>query len=145
MTVSKATTRYELDESGEYLNKLIETSTSTDKNNPAVVHQFRPYHQLRLSVDDGELINDGTDTETVTVELIDGLQVVRGNTPADVIDAAGDVILKIDGGEITKSLIDGAVSFEISTSKPIGSTIVVRVAEVNSHPSDSESVSINVV
>lgn len=123
----------------EYVTETVETDSQTVEK---VGHI--PYHQLRLATDDGQLTSGGTDTETITVEVVDGLQRARGDTPADVLPYDGDVTIEIDGAETTKTVTDGSVSFDISTSKPAGASIAVRAVGLNNHPADTDSVSIEV-
>jgi hypothetical protein len=121
-----------------YVTETVDTGTQT-----AAITGHIPYHHLQVSGDDGQLINDGTDTERITVEVVDGLQVARGETPA-VLSYDGDVTLEIDGGETVKSVSAGTASFDITTSKAAGSVISVRGVELSDHPADSDAVSIEV-
>jgi hypothetical protein len=122
-----------------YVTELVSTDSQT-----AEIHGHLPYHHLLISSDDGQLINDGTDTERITVEVVDGLQVARGETPA-VLSYDGDVTLEIDGAETTKSVSAGTANFDITTSKSASAEITVRAVGLNNHPSDSDDVSIEVI
>jgi hypothetical protein len=123
---------------GEFVTETVETDSQTVEK---VGHI--PYYQLRLTDDDGQLTNDGSDTETITVEVVNGLQRARGETPG-VLSYDGDVTLEIDGAETTKTVTDGSVSFDVSTSKPAGASIPVRAVGLNNHPADTDNVSIEV-
>lgn len=106
------------------------------------------YHQLHLSFDDSELINDGTDTETVTISVVDGLEVARGTDTANATVLAydgGDVTVSVDGVETTKTLSGGTVSFDLTTTKSAGSEIVVEAVGLSDRPAESDSATIEVV
>jgi hypothetical protein len=132
--------KYQHTSGDEYVTESIDTGTQV-----AQITGHLPYHRLRISHDDGVITNNGTDTETITVEVVDGVQVARENTPADVLGYDGDVTVEIDGAETTKSVTDGSVSFDLTTSKPAGAKIAVQAVELNATPSDSDSVSIEVI
>jgi hypothetical protein len=131
-------TRYSHITGDEFVTETVETGSQTVEK---VGHI--PYHQLRLTDDDGQLTNDGTDTETIVVEVVNGLQRARGETP-DGLSYTGDVTVAIDGAETTKTMTDGSVSFDITTSKPAGASIAVRAINLDNHPTDTDSVSIEV-
>jgi hypothetical protein len=123
-------------------DKFVTETVETDSQIVEKVGHI-PYHQLRLTDDDGQLTNNGSDVETISVEVVNGLQRARGETP-DVIPYNGDVTVAIDGAETTKTVTDGSVSFDVSTSKPAGASITVRAVGLNNHPTDTDSVSIEV-
>jgi hypothetical protein len=131
---------YQYSSGDKYVTELVDTGTQV-----AEITGHLPYHRLRISHDDGQLTNDGSETETVTVEVVNGLQVARGETPADVLAYDGDVTVAINGAETTKSVTDGSVSFDLTTSKPAGVEITVEVVGLNDHPTDTDSVSIEVL
>jgi hypothetical protein len=131
---------YEHTTGDEYVTELTHTETQT-----AETYGHLPYRQLRVSAEDGQLKNSGSDTETIIIEVINGLQLARGETPADVLAYDGDVTVEIDGAETTKSMTGGSVSFDVTTSKPAGASISVRAVGLNNHPVESDSVSIKPV
>lgn len=105
------------------------------------------YRVLVVSAVDGEVANDGTDTETVTVEVVDGLEVVRGSDPSDasVLDYSGDVTLTVDGVETAKTLSNGSVSFDLTTTKPEGSTIEIVAESLADHRAEIDRTEIEVL
>jgi hypothetical protein len=105
-------------------------------------HAF--YHAIRCRSSPDSIQNNGTETAIITIEVVDGLQLARGETPAAVLAYEGDVTLKIDGAETTKPMTAGSVSFDISTSKPAGSTITVRAVGLNDHAAESDGAMIEV-
>jgi hypothetical protein len=123
-----------------YVREVVDTGSQT-----AEITGHIPYHQFRVSNDDGELINDGSDTEVITIKLVNGLQVARENRPADVLAFDGDVSVAVNGAETTKAMTDGSVSFNITTSKPAGASITVRAVGLNNHPAESDSAAIEVI
>jgi len=106
-----------------------------------------PYRHLHLSLADAQVTNDGTDTETVTISVVDGLDVARGDVPenATVLDHSGDVILFVDGQQTTKTLTNGKVEFDLTTDKPAGSEIEIVAESLADHPAESDSAIIKVV
>jgi hypothetical protein len=131
---------YRHDSAEGYVTELLDTGTQV-----AELVGHIPYRQFRVSATDAQLTADSADTEEITVELVTGLQVARGETPADALAYDGDVTLTIDGAEIIKTMTDGSVSFDISTSKPAGVSVTVQAVGIPEHPTKSDSVSIEVI
>jgi hypothetical protein len=102
---------------------------------------------LVVSSDDSQLVNDGTDVETVAIAIVDGLEVARGTDPSEatILAVDDDAKLSIDGSEQTVSVTDGMGSIDIQTTKPAGSTITVEALALASHPAESDSVEIEVI
>jgi hypothetical protein len=133
-------TDYKHSEGDAYITELTYTDVQT-----AETYGHIPYHQLRLSVDDGEVVNNTVDTETITVEIINGLQAARNETPPDTLDYNGDVVLSIDGIKISESITGGSGKYDISTKKTAGSTIEVTAQSLSDKPAESDNVDIKVV
>lgn len=138
--MSSTKTTYQHSDDDEYVTELKQTQTQT-----AEIVGHIPYHQFRASADDGTLVNDGTDTESVVVDVVNGLQFARGNTPADILaQSTGDVTVEIDAADITKSLTDGTLTVDITTQKPAGSIIEVVAKSLASKPAGRDTVEIEV-
>lgn len=135
-------TKYTHNNGGDYVTEYVETA-----NQVAEVVGHIPYRHLTVTASDRQVTNDSTDTETVTVSVVDGVKVSRGTDPAEatVLDYSGDVTMRIDGVETTKTLTGGSVSFDLTTEKPAGSTIEVGAVGLADHPAESDSVEIEVV
>jgi len=135
-------TEYKHNNGDDYVTELIHTETQT-----AEVYAHIPYRHLRISLSDSNLINDGSDTVTLTITVVDGLEVARGTAPenASVLDYDGDVTLFVDGGELIKTLTNGSVAFDITTEKSAGSTIEVVGKSLADNPAESDSATIEVV
>lgn len=135
----------EYERDGGYINEL--TTTPTRENNPSIAEKWRPYRRLRLSPNESQLLNDGADKETVTIEVVDGLEVARGTDPsnATVLSYDGDVTLTFDGVEMTKMFTNGSVSFDLTTEKPAGSEIEIVAESLADHPAESDRAVIEVV
>lgn len=133
---------YTHNEGEPFVTEHVDTGTQV-----AEITGHIPYHKLRAETEDGEIAGDGQDTETVTIEVVDGLEIARGSEadPAAVLDYDGDVTLSIDGVETTKALTDGSVSFEVTTEKLAGSTIEIVAESLADHPAESDSATIEVV
>jgi len=128
---------------GDHLVKLVETDVQT-----AEVRGTNPARVLRVSTaGDGQLVNDGSATETLRVEVVDGLRVARGTDPADadVLDVDDDATLVVDGSEQTLTLMEGSGTLDVSTTAAAGSTIDVVARELASHPAESDRTQIDVV
>jgi hypothetical protein len=124
----------------DYVTEITETETQTAKTRGHL-----PYRVARLSLEDGQLANDGTDTETVTVEIVDGLAVARGETPA-VLDAeSGTLTLSIDGAEVSVPIDGGTGTKAVTTTKSGGSSIEVETVGFDGGPIDADRVSIEVI
>lgn len=134
-----SSTEYQHNDGDDYVTELTHTSTQT-----AETHGHIPYRQLRVSLSDCSLVNDGTDTETVTIKVVSGLDVARGDSPT-VLDYDGDVTISVGGVETTKTITGGSVEFDLSTDKPAGSEIEIVAESLVNHPSESDSATIKVV
>jgi len=134
-----SSTKYTHNDGDDYVTELTHTGTQT-----AETHAHIPYRQLRVSLSDGSLANDGTDTETVTIEVVSGLDVSRGDS-ATVLDYNGDITITVDGKQTTKTLTNGSVSFDVTTTKSAGSEIEIVAESLADHPAESDSATIEVV
>ena len=125
----------------DYLTIEIETDEQT-----ATEYGTRPYRVARLSIDDGQVANNGTDTETVGVAIVDGLDVARGTDPADAstLTESGTLTLSIDGAEVSVSISDGTGSKDVTTTKSAGSTIDVGAVGFDGGPIDPDTIEIEV-
>jgi len=128
----------------DWINK--ETDTGVPPNTPAIEHKWRSYRWLSVSLDDGYIVNNGSDTNTVTVRVVDGVEVARGSDPsnASVLSYDGDVVVTVDGSETTKTLSSGSLSFDLTTTKSAGDVITVKAVDLVDHPSESDVVNIEV-
>jgi hypothetical protein len=118
----------------------------TDTGVQEALSSHSRFYLLVVSIEDGEMVNNGTDTETVTIEVVNGLEVARGaaRENATVLDYDGDVTITIDGVETTKTLTHGSVSFGVTTEKPATSTIEAVAEALSDHPAESDSAEIEV-
>lgn len=124
---------------GAFIKKFVESSTDSDAMLP-----YGAFRHLHIETDKQQIQNDNTDTETVTVKAVNGLDVARGNSPT-VLDYDGDLTLSVDGQQTTKTLTNGSVSFDIITDKSAGSEIEVVAESLSDHPAESDSATIEVV
>jgi len=126
----------------DYVTENITTDTQT-----AEIYGHIPYCVFVLTLQNGRVLNNGTDTESVTVSVRDGLAVARGAAPSDatVLDYSGDVMISVDGVETTKTFTNGTVSFELTTEKPAGSEIQIVSEPLADHPAERDSMTIEVV
>lgn len=130
---------YELN--GEYIDKIIKRDGDEYRIMPRFSRRW-----MHLNYDDGQIQNN-TDTETIVITVVDGLEVVRGTHPtnATVLDYNGDVNLSVDGTTTTKTLTNGSVSFDLTTDKPAGSEIEIVAESLADYPAESDSATIEVV
>jgi len=137
-----SSTEYQHNDGDDYVTELVNTDTQT-----AEITGHIPHRHLHVSLADGQVANDGTNTETVTVAVVDGLEIARGTVPSEatVLDYDGDVTLSVDSAEMTKTLTGGSVSFDVTTEKPAGSTIEIVAETLADHPAESDSATIEVV
>jgi len=130
---------YQHDDGDDYVTELTHTDNQT-----AEVYGHIPYRHLRVSLADTQLLNDGTDSETVTIEVMSGLDVSRGDSPT-VLDYNGDVIITVDGQQTTKTLTNGSVEFDLTTDKSAGTEIEIIAESLADHPAESDRATIEVV
>jgi hypothetical protein len=125
----------------------VEYHLTTTDNDPFIDHHHRPARHFRVTSSGGTVANDGIGVETITVEVVDGLEIARGIAPDDTttLNYSGDVTLTIDGVETIKTLTDGSVSFGLTTEKPAGSVIKIAAESLTDHPVESDRVEIEVV
>jgi len=117
-------------------------------NGQATVRKgLNKYRCLHIDTQDQSIINDGSDTETITVSVVDGLAVGEGIDPsnADVLSYDGGVAISVDGSETTKTLTNGSVEFDITTDKAADSEIEIAAKSLADHPAESDSATIEVV
>lgn len=122
-----------------YVTELVDTGKQV-----AEIAGHIPYHKLRVETEDGEIIGDGEDTETVTISVISGLDFVSNNRET-IIEYDGNVTLSVDRQQTIKTLANGSVSFELSTTKSAGSEIELVAGSLADHPAESDRATIEVV
>jgi hypothetical protein len=130
------------EKNGNFIKRVVETD-----NQNATSPKWSPYRHLCLKLDDGTILNDGSDTETVSVEVVDGLNVAKGTDPANAtsLNHNGDVTLSVDGSTTTKTLTNGSVEFDLTTDKSAGSEIEIVAESLADHPAERGSATIEVV
>jgi len=118
-----------------------------ETNEQTALRKVGAYRRLSVSLDDGQVTTGGSDTETVTIEVVDGLEVAEGTDPTDaaVLYYDGDVTLSVDGVETTKTLTNGRVEFDLTTEKSTDSEIEIVAESLADHPAESDSAIIEVV
>jgi len=126
----------------DHVTETVETESQT-----AEIRGHLPFRVLSTGLEDGAIINDGSDTETVTISVVDGLEVAQGTNPANatMIAVDGDVTLSVDGQQTTKTLTGGSVSFDLTTDKPAGSVIAIVAESLADRPTEPDSATIEVV
>lgn len=115
--------------------RVYEVVEKEDKTNKFFVgHEWRLY----LSISSGSLQNDGENTVTATVSVVDGLEVARGTDPseASVLDDDQTATVEIDGSPTEVSVTDGSGTKEIKTERTAGSTITVRAVGLDNSATD---------
>lgn len=137
-----SSTEYAHNDGDNFVTEQVDTG-----NQVAEVYGHLPFRVFRVTLEDGQVANDDGDTETVSVKVVDGLEVARGaaHTDATVLDYDGDVTISVDGQQTTKTLTNGSVSFDITTDKAAGSEIEVSAESLADHPAESDSTTIEVV
>lgn len=108
---------------------------------------IHPYRLLHLTVEDGKVVNDGADTETVTVELKDGLAVANGQPIEDapILEMDEDVVLAVNGNETTKSMTDGILQFDLTSTMSAGTLIEAETRNIVGVLNGDDSATIEVV
>lgn len=106
-----------------------------------------PYRVMFVRLSNNQIKNNDTDVVTVSLSIVDGLEVSRDTdrVNATVLDYDGDVVLSIDGSKTTKTLTNGSVEFDLTTDKPAGSEIEIVAESLSDHPAESDSATIEVV
>jgi len=97
----------------------------------------------RVTLDDGQVINDGADMETVTVTLVNDF--VGPETPFDdiaVLNRDDDVTVTVDGSEMAKTLSNGTLSFDVTTEKSSSSTINITVKHPDVDDTATETIEV---
>jgi len=131
-------TEFAHNDGDDYLTELTHTDFQT-----AETYGHIPYRLLSVSVSKGSVVNDGTDTETVTIRCLSSLDMVNNNRET-VLSYDGDVTVTVNGAEITKALTNGSVSFDLTTTKTAGSEIQVVTESLVDHPAESDRAIIEV-
>lgn len=136
-------TTYE--KNGRWIDKKIDTTS--ENNSPAVVPNKSPYIHLRINVDKDEIKNNSSDSVTVTIETVDGMEICQGTelTNASVLKHNGTANIRINEKVTTKEISDGILSFSLKTDKPTGTSINIVAESLLDDPAESDSTTIEVV
>lgn len=127
-------------------DEKITEHITTDKQT-VEIYGHLPFLHLCVTVQDGKIKNNGSDTETISISVVDGLEIVRGTDPteATVLAYDGDANIKFDGQQATKTVTNGSVEFELTTDKPAGSEIKIVAESLADHPAERDSATIEVI
>jgi len=133
---------YARNDSDDFVTEIVTTDEQTSE-----IYGHLPYRILSVRLDDGTVTNDGTDVESISVEVVDGLEMARGTDLSDAttLDEDATATVTVDGVDQTVELTNGSGSIDITTSKPAGSTISVEAVGLESYPAESDSVEIEVI
>jgi len=134
-----SSTEYRHEAGDDYVTEITHTDTQT-----AEAYGHIPYRQFSVSMSDGQILNDATATETVTIKVVSGLNIASGDEPS-VLDYSGEVSVSVDDQQTTKTFTNGTVSFDLKTDKPAGSEIEIVAESLTNHPAESDSATIEVV
>lgn len=132
---------YEHADGDDHVTKLVVTDAQTAESYGSI-----PYRHAVLSLEDAVLLNDGVDTETIGVEIVDGLEVARGTAPEDaaVLSEDATATLSIDGATVDVSLTGGSGTKTLTTTKSDGATIEVELVALSTGPVDGDRATIEV-
>lgn len=96
---------------------------------------------LSISLDDGDVVGDGEDTEAVTISLED--------TNGNPVEGDYTVVLDVDDYKYDVSITDGSGVHELTTGKDAGSNVSVQALDVvefeDETAEDSREKAVNVV
>lgn len=125
-------------------DEVVEVIENAGREQNATVRRGigQMYRQLVLMLEDGVLLNDGTETETLRVEIVNGLEIARGTdiSNASLIIEDHTATLTVDGTEVDVTVTDGTGKTDITTTKSDGSTIDVQVAGLTSHAASESNI-----
>lgn len=126
----------------DYVTKVVETDEQT-----AELPCWSAYRVGSISLSDGEVTNDGVDTETISIEVVDGLEVARGSSTASapILNVSGTATIEIDGAAVSVAISSGTGTKEVTSTKSAGSTISVEVVEIDVGPIEPDTAEIEVV
>lgn len=132
-------TEYKKGTDGDLLVEIVNTESQTVE-----ISGHIPYRHIRVSLSNDQLLNDAIDSTMVTIEVVSGLDLSRGDSP-DMINYNGDVTVFVDDIKMTKTVTNGSVKFDLTTDKQSGSEIGVVAKSLTGHPSEPDSAIIEVV
>lgn len=78
-------------------------------------------HTLHISLQDGNVVGDGSDSEDVTVKLKQGESLVTGQHTVELV---------VDGFNYDVDTTDGVGTHSVTTSKQTGSNVSVQAVDV---------------
>ena len=78
-------------------------------------------HTLHISLEDGDVVGDGSDSEDVTVRLEQGGDLVTGQHTVELV---------VDGFNYDVNTTDGVGTHSVTTSKQTGSNVSVQAVDV---------------
>lgn len=135
-------TEFQRNEKEDFVTEQVTTDAQT-----AEIYGHLPYRVLVVSLADGQIVNDGTDSVTVTVEIVDGLEIARGTDRIDatILDYDGTATLKIDGTEHSVTISGGTGTLDYATTQTAPATVEVQATALDAKPAEaSETVTIEV-
>jgi hypothetical protein len=132
-------TDYQHTDGDGYVTELVDT-----RNQVAKKYGHLPYRKLAVTTSDGSVATGGSDSETVTVEVISQLDYLN-NDRETTLAYGGDMTVRIDGEAVTKTLSGGSVEFTITTEKAAGETIEIVAESLAEHPAESDSTTVEVI
>jgi hypothetical protein len=134
-----SSTDYTHNDGDDYMTEKVDTG-----NQIAEVYGYLPYRKLNVTTSDGSVSTGGSDSVTVTVEVISQLDYLN-NDRETMLAHDGDVTVRIDGAAVTKTVSGGTVEFDVTTEKPAGETIEIVAKSLADHPAESDSVKLEVM
>jgi hypothetical protein len=128
---------YTHDDTDDFVTEKVTTDVQT-----AEIYGHIPYRVFVVSLAGGQVANDGEAVETVTVSVVDGLEVARGtdSPEATVLDYDGEATVEIAGTEHSVSISGGTGTLDYATTQPAPATVDVQATALSDVPAESSNV-----
>lgn len=132
-----SSTEYKHTDGDEYVTELVHTNSS---GGPSEVYGHIPYRHSRLSVS----LSSDTSTLTVTVEILNGLSVIRDDLTQNKLAYDGTATVQLVGhSTVDISITDGSGQSQVDVSSIPTDSLVVGVSSLSDSPVESDTTTVD--
>lgn len=132
-----SSTEYKHTDGDDYVTELVHTNSSDD---PTEVYGHIPYRQSVVSVS----LSSDTSTLTVTVEILNGLSVLRDDLTKNKLAYDGTATVQLVGhSAVDISITDGSGQSQVDVSSIPSDTLVVGVSSLSDSPVESDTTTVD--
>lgn len=132
-----SSTEYQHTDGDEYVTELVHTNSSDD---PTEVYGHIPYRQSVVSVS----LSSDSSTLTVTVEILNGLSVLRDDLTQNKLAYDGTATVQLIGHtSVDISITDGSGQSQVDVSSITSDNLVVGVSSLSDSPVEPDTTTVD--